>query len=71
MPNIPPALVPPPPYRDMAIDNLSAIGGVREFLGACQNCGLPVDKEMADLQSHEDFAKAFLKNFYPDDAAQS
>lgn len=66
MPNVPPQLIPPDHYRQMAVDNLMNIAGVREFLGACANCGLPVDNELRELQNHEEFAQNFLKNFYPD-----
>ena len=63
---IPPALVPPPQYAEMAKSVITNSLGIHEFLNACEACGLPVQDRRDTLNQQVDFATKYLKNFHPD-----
>jgi hypothetical protein len=63
---IPHTLMPPDHYREMAKAIVDNAGGIHEFLNACESCGLPVTDRRNELNSHVEFARAFLQNFFPD-----
>lgn len=64
---LPPALQPPPEYRDMAIQVLANAPAIAEFLNRCEGCGLPVADKRAELEGHVEFATNFLRSFFPED----